>query len=56
MISQLEENQQVVDFMREVVARLTPEVLKAISTKDNGKFEIHFSLGKLTRIRKDVTI
>lgn len=56
MTTDMEDNQAVVDFMRQVVAKLSPEVLQVIIKKDNGKFEIHFSNGQLTRCRKDVTI
>lgn len=54
--TEVEQNQEIVDFMREVVSKLTPAVVEAITKKDSGKFEVHFSVGKLTRIRKDVSI
>lgn len=43
-------------FLAEVVEKLTASVCDVVQRKDNGRFEIHFSNGQITRIRKDVTI
>lgn len=43
-------------FLSEVVKKMTTSVSDVVARKDNGHFQIHFSSGQLTRIRKDVTI
>lgn len=49
-------NSSTESFLKEVVTKLTASVSDVISAKDSGHFEIHFSSGKLTRIRKNVTL
>lgn len=43
-------------FLREIVEKLSPAVADIIAREDSGHFQIHFLKGKLTRIRKDVTV
>lgn len=43
-------------FLKQMLEKLTPAVSDIVDRKDSGRFEVHFSAGKLTRVRKDVTL